>query len=149
MSERLSAHLWPKGFEPEPIEFVVTPELNQQFLYAVEDFHPRYVRETESGGPFVHPGLLLSMSNLPKSPSFYLDPSVGSVHAKEKAEFLRPALVGKRLRVTWKIADVYEKRGRLYHVRAYLICDDQGNEVLRRTSIGAFISHETHGTGSA
>jgi hypothetical protein len=33
----------------EPLEFVVTPELNQQYLYAVEDFHSWYIEATEFG----------------------------------------------------------------------------------------------------
>jgi len=54
----------------EPFEFLLTPELNQQYLFAAEDFHPRYFQETEIGSPIGHPGLLLNMSNATRSPSF-------------------------------------------------------------------------------
>lgn len=120
------------GDEFEPLEFVVTPELNQQYLYAEEDFHPRYLEETESGTPIVHPALLLNMSNTTRSPSYRVSPGLGTIHAGEETEFFNPAQVGNKLRVSWKVIDRFEKRGRIYHVREAFMVDDAGRPIIRR-----------------
>jgi acyl dehydratase len=131
------------GEELEPLEFVVTPELNQQYLYAEEDYHPRYYEESEDGPPLVHPTVLLNMSNTTRSPSFTLSPGLGAIHAGEETVFVSPARVGTCLRVTWKILEVFEKRGRVYHVREARIVDGDGREVLRRKLTGTFSSGKT------
>jgi len=130
------------GEEFEPYEFHVTPELNQQYLYGVEDYHPRYLEETELGLPIVHPALLLNQSNITRSPSFSLPPDIAAVHTADEVEFLSPARVGKRLRVTWKVTDIYEKRGRPYQVVEALIVDEDGVQILRRRSSNTFFERE-------
>jgi hypothetical protein len=122
------------GFEP--YTFQVTSELNEQYLYAVQDYHPRYLEERDSGSPWVHPGLLLNQSNLTRSPSFGLKAGMAGVHAKEEVEFLNPARVGKQFRVTWKVVDEYEKRDKLYTVVEALIVDEDGIEIMRRRTHG-------------
>ena len=52
MSEKKSGHLMKVGEEFEPLEFLVTPEMNQQYLYAEEDFHPRYIEASPRGAAF-------------------------------------------------------------------------------------------------
>jgi hypothetical protein len=138
MSEKKSAHLVQVGEEFEPLEFLVTPELNQQYLYAEEDFHPRYIEGSESGPAIVHPGLLLNMSNNTRSPSFYLPPGWAEVQAAEGTEYLNPARVGKKVRVTWKVVQAFEKRGRPWHVLDILIVDEDGVEILRRKMTNTF-----------
>ena len=122
------------GFEP--FTFQVTPELNEQYLYAVQDYHPRYLEERDSGSPWVHPGLLLNQSNLTRSPSFGLKAGMAPVHAKEEVEFLNPGRVGKQFKVTWKEVEEYEKRDKLYTVIEALIVDEDGKEILRRKTHG-------------
>jgi len=122
------------GFEP--YTFQVTPELNEQYLYALQDYHPRYLEERDSGFPWVHPGLLLNHSNLTRSPSFGLEAGMAGVHAKEEVEFLNPGKVGKKFRVTWKVVEEYEKRDKLYTVIEALIVDEGGTEIMRRRTHG-------------
>ena len=142
MSKKKSAHLMELGEEFEPLEFIVTPELNQQFLYGEEDYHPRYFEERESKPPIVHPGLLLNTSNNTRSPSFYLPPGWVEIHAVEETEYLNPAIVGKKLRITWEVVEAYQKRGRPWHVLDILIVDENGVEILRRKMTNTFASHE-------
>lgn len=142
MSEKKSAHLMGVGEEFEPLEFIVTPELNQQLLYGEEDYHPRYIESSKSGPPLVHPGLLLNMSNNTRSPSFHLPPGWAEIHAEEDTEYLNPARVGKKLRVTWKVVEAYQKRGRPWHVLDILIVDEDGVEILRRKMTNTFASWE-------
>ena len=140
--EKKSAHLMEVGEEFEPLEFIVTPEVNQQYLYAEEDFHPMYIEPRRDGPPFVHPGLLLNMSNNTRSPSFYLLPGFGEIHAEEETEYLNPGRVGKKFRVTWKVVDVFEKRGRPWHVLDILIVDEDGIQIMRRKMTNTFASRE-------
>jgi hypothetical protein len=130
------------GEQFAPLEFVVTPELNQQALFAEEDYHPRYIYGTESSPPIVHPGLLLNMSNNTRSPSFYLPPGWAEIHAAEDTEYLHPAYVGKKLRVTWKVEKVFERRGRPWHVLDILIVDEDGVEIMRRKMTNTFAAQE-------
>jgi hypothetical protein len=140
MNEKKSAYLMIVGEEFESLEFSVTPELNQQYLYAEENFDPRYIEGSEEGSPLVHPGLLYNLSNNTRSPSFYLPPGWGEIHAGEETQFLNPAKVGKRFRVTWKVIDVFEKRGRPWHVLDILITDEDGLPIMRRKMTNTFAS---------
>ncbi len=124
----------------EALEFLVTPDFNRQFLEAVEDLHPRYLHDTEDGPPIVHPALLINQSNVTRSPSFHLPPGMAAVHAREEIQFLSPARVGKSLRVSWRVTDIYEKRGRPYQVKQATIVDENGTEILRRTITDTFIN---------
>ena len=127
------AHEMEVGDAYEPLEFMITHEINQQFLFALEDFDPQYVNADDSGAALVHPVLLLHMSARTRSPSFRLAPNTGSIFAREHVEFLSPARVGQRLRVNWRIAEAYEKRGRPYQRIAIAVDDaDDGTPIIRR-----------------
>jgi len=126
----------------EPFEFHVTPEFNEQYLFAAEDYHPRYLGETDTGPPLVHPGLLLNQSNVTRSPSFSLRGWMAGIHAAEEVEFINPARVGKRFRVTWKVLEEYEKRGRHYTVIEALVAEEDGLEILRRRTHGLLVKKE-------
>ncbi len=142
MSNKKSAHLMEVGEEFEPLEFIVTPELNQQFLYGEEDYHPRYIEGSGSRPPLVHPGLLLNMSNNTRSPSFQLPDGWAEIHAVEETEYLNPAKVGKKIRITWKVIEAYQKRGRPWHILDILLVDEDGVKILRRKMTNTFASHE-------
>ena len=134
MTEKIDFRDVQVGYEYEPLEFLVTPEFNQQYLYAEEDFHPRYIEETENGPPIVHPALILNMSNNSRSPSFFLAPGVAGLHARDEAFFHNPARVGKKLKIIWKVVDTYEKRDRPYKVVECLVTDEDGIEIMKRLS---------------
>jgi len=126
------------GDEMEPLEFQVTSEFNKQYLDALEDNNPIYTEKNDFGASIVHPGLLINYSNTTRSPSFQLSPGVAAVHAKEEVQFMNPARVGKIFKVTWKVVEKYEKRGKIYHVKDILMKDEDGVEILRRKSTGIF-----------
>lgn len=71
------AHEMQSGDEYEPLEFEVTPDLNQQFLYAVEDFNPVFLEDMDGKPPLVHPVLLMHMSPRTRSPSYRQAPGMG------------------------------------------------------------------------
>lgn len=126
----------------EPLEFTVTPELNQQYLYAVEDFRSCYIEETELGPPIAHPALLLNMSNGTRSPSYSQPPGRAGFHARDETFFYNTARLGKKFRVTWNPIGSYEKRGRPYTVNDTLIVDEDGLEILRRLNHSTVASQE-------
>ena len=132
----------PGRTELEPLEYVVTPELNQQYLYSEEDFHLRYIEETESGPPIVHPALIFNMSNSTRSPSYQVPSGQAGFHSRDETFFCNPARVGKRIKVTWKLVGSYEKRGRPYSVNEILITNEDGLEIMRRLSHGTIASQE-------
>jgi acyl dehydratase len=122
------------GDEQEPLAFTVTPELNEQYVYAVEDYRPCYLRPGPWGAPLVHPALLLNMTSRTRSPSFTLPPGWSSIHARDETEFLKPARVGEALTVRWTVVDVYERKGRPYQAVECLVVDADGARVLRRVA---------------
>jgi hypothetical protein len=133
------AHELRPGDTYEPLRFTVTPELNQQFLFALEDYGDEYLGR--NGQPaIVHPVLLLHMSARTRSPSFRLGPGTGSVFARDSVAFHRPALVGEPLDVRWTIRDVYERKGRLYQALDTVIGAAGGHRVLRREAHSVFFT---------
>ncbi len=128
----------PGDVSPEPLEYMVTPELNQQFLFAEEDYNSCYLGGINGDIPVVHPALLLNWSNDTRSPS-YKAASLQSgkemwatIHTRDETFFINPARVGKKIKVTWNPVGLYEKRGRPYSVSEILVIDEDGVEIIRR-----------------
>lgn len=123
-----------------PLEYLVTPELNQQYCYGEEDFKPWYVEETEFGSPIAHPGLILNWSNATRSPAFVRGGPgrEGGVHTQDECFWYNPARVGKKIKVTWPtdFSAYYERRGRTYTISEILVVDEDGREIVRRLSRG-------------
>ncbi|MBI4192260.1 MAG: MaoC family dehydratase [Betaproteobacteria bacterium] len=136
------AHELVTGDTLDPLSFTVTPEWNQQYCYAQEDFDPRYLAGRDAGSAEVHPTLLLSMSAYTKSPSFRLAPGTGSIMGEQSCTFLSPAAVGKRLDVTFHVVATYEKRDRRFEVVESTVTDEDGTLILRRESHLTFGSNE-------
>ncbi|MFC1940606.1 hypothetical protein ACFLXO_08010, partial [Chloroflexota bacterium] len=127
----------------EPLEYVVTPPLNQQFCYGEEDYKPWYIEETEIGPPITHPGLLLNWSNRTRSPSARIIPAQWGLHARDEDFFYNPVRVGQKVRVTWPgMIGTYEKRGRPWEAYQCLVVDEDGKVVLRRISHGTYASQQ-------
>lgn len=132
------AHELRAGDTYEPLEFTVTADINQQFLYAVEDYSPIYLEGRDGRPPVVHPVLLMHMSPRTRSPSYRQAPGMGSAFARDRSRYCNPGYVGSRFRVTWTVTDTYEQRGRIYQDYVALICDGDGIEILRRELSSTF-----------
>ena len=134
------AHELQAGEQYAPLDFAITPEVNQQFCFSLEDYNPDYVGGGPEGadGALVHPVLLLHMSARTRSPSFRLAPGMGSVFARESVEFLKPARVNAPLRATWTIREVYEKRGKLYQALEIGVYERDGERLLKREMHSVF-----------
>ena len=126
------AHELAPGDACASLEFTVSPSLNQQILYAQEDFDPRYTGDGDGSPAEVHPALLLQMSANTRSPSFKLAPGTGSLLAEATVHFHTPATVGTALRVDWMVTGEYEKRGRRYCIMEARMTTGDGRPVLTR-----------------
>ncbi len=133
------AHQLRPGDAYAPLRFSVSEELNQQYLFALEEYGQQYLR-IEGSRALVHPVLLLHMSARTRSPSFRLAPGMGSVFAKDAVSFCRPAYVEELLEVTWTIREVYERKGRLYQALDTLVAAPDGEPVLRREAHSVFFT---------
>ena len=126
------AHELVPGDTYEPLEIVIEPEMNQQVLFAQETFDSRYLEDNADQPAMINPALLLQLAANTKSPSFKLAEGTGSVLAEASTEFLYPAYVGERLRVSWRVTNAYEKRDRQYYVMEALMENGSGVAILRR-----------------
>lgn len=142
------AHEMRKGDSYEGMKFSVSSELNQQFLYALEEFDHEYVVSSGPGAK-VHPVILLHMSARTRSPSFHLPENMGSVFARDRVKFLAPARVGETLAVSWQIVDVYEKRGRVYQALETHITGNGGQKLLTREAHSVFYMKNINNGGGA
>ena len=128
------------GEEFEPSELYVTKEFNNNYLHAVEDLNTRYTEHTTNYSPVIHPGLLINYSNITRSPSFYLPSGMAAIHTHEEIHFLEPGRLERRLTITWKVVESYEKRGRPYQVVNSSITDEQqGKFIIRRTTTNVYV----------
>jgi hypothetical protein len=134
------AHELQAGEEYAPLDFTVTRDLNQQFLYAVEDFDPLYLEGRDGKPALVHPVLLMHMSPRTRSPSYRQAPGMGSAFARDRSSYLAPAYVGSPLRVSWKVTKTYEQRGKIYQDYVAVVTDESGKPVLRRELASTFFS---------
>ena len=141
------ADLYRASDEFEPLEFRVTGEWNVQFQEALQAYYPRYASETEFSPPLVVPGLLIANSNVTRSPGFKLDPGMAAVHVMEEVQYINPGRAGKKFRVTWKVVDFYEKRGRPYQVKEALIVDEDGVKIIRRRMTDTYVGGPYKGIG--
>lgn len=132
MMSNLRADELEVGDEFAPFEFHVSEEMNENFLHAIEDLHPRYLVQAGSHPALVHPALLINFSNNTRSPSFQLPPGMAAIHTHENVEHTSPAHVGKRFRVSWIVTARYERRGRQYQIVDAPIVDEDGKLVLKR-----------------
>lgn len=134
------AHELRAGDRYEPFEFTATHDLNQQWLFAVEDYHPRYIDGADGQPPLVHPIMLMQMSPRTRSPSFRQAPDLGSALARDCTTFLRPVPVGTRLKVEWEVTNTYEQRHKIYQDYVATILDPEGRVVMRREISSTFFS---------
>jgi len=132
------SHELQAGDTYEPLTFVVTPELNQQFLYALENFDPRYIESRGGLRPLVHPVILLHHTPRTRSPSYRLAPGMGSVFARDRTHFLSPARVGERLHISWRIDACYDKNGRLFQDYTASVTNDADTKILDRQMTSVF-----------
>lgn len=134
------AHEMQAGDRYAPLRFTATAELNQQFLFAVDDFNPLFLEGRDGQPPLVHPVLLMHMTPRTRSPSYRQAPGMGSAFARDRSAYRAPAYVGSTLLVEWEVTQTYEQRGKIYQDYRATIRDENGREVLRRELASTFFT---------
>lgn len=134
------AHELQAGDRYASLEFTVTPEMNQQALFSVEDFNPLYIHGGDGHGPLVHPVVLMHMSPRTRSPSYRQASDMGSALARDRSIFLGVAEVGEVLHIDWLISQTYEQRGRIYQDYVASVTNAAGKAVLRREMSATFFT---------
>ena len=123
------------GDEYQPLTLNITSDLNQQFTKALDCTNSRYEN-------YVHPSIFFSFCSITQSPSFVLDKNVNAVAAKFENEFIKTAKLERKYTIYWKVADVYEKRSRLYQICDVTVLDQDGDEVVKRKINNTFVGGE-------
>jgi len=135
------AHELQAGDTYVSLEFSVSADFNQQFLYAVEDYNPLYFEGRDGNPPIVHPAVLMYYSPRTRSPSFRQRADMGSAMARDSAEYFGPAYVGRTLRIDWRITSTYEKRDKIYQEYIAEVVDvGTANLLLRRAMASTFFT---------
>jgi len=142
MPKEKYAHEMIAGDHYAPLIFSVDPSMNEQYLFSVQDYDPRYWAGENGRPALVHPVLLLQMTPRTRSPSWNLAPGMGSVLGQEKTEFLSSGRIGEQFRVEWTVLDVYEKRGRPYHNTETKMFGGDGRLIMRRELHSTFFMRE-------
>ncbi len=136
------AHQLRPGDAYAPLELCISPALNDQFLFALQDFRADCLGAPGRERALVHPALLLHVSARTRSPSFRLPAGIGSVFARDSVSFLAPAYIGERLQVNWIIRAVYERRGRMYQALETVVANEAGRPILRREAHSLFFARD-------
>ena len=118
------------GDELGSIEFTITEEMVERNAWSRDDYNPWYMEESPFGGRIV-PITLLTLYDSLVFYGYYAYPPGGSLHAKEEFEYIKPFKVGKKVRMTGKLIDRYERKGRDFFIAEFSVVDEDGVEVIR------------------
>ncbi|MCH8205441.1 MAG: MaoC family dehydratase N-terminal domain-containing protein [Chloroflexi bacterium] len=133
------------GAESEPVTYEVEKGALIRFVEAIEDPNPVYsderaAREARYGGLIAPPTFFDSMISGPMRVPFE-NPYKGSLEGGSQWRYFEPVRPGDRITVTSRIAEIYERRGRLgsmlFVVREIGYMNQFGKRVAerRRTAI--------------
>jgi acyl dehydratase len=112
------------------LEFTISEEMVERNAWANDDYNPWYMDESPFGGRIASPVLLASF-DARLFYGYYAYPAGGSLFAKQEFEYLAPIKIGKPYRITGKLAEIYQRRGRTFFKVAMSVTDEAGAEVMR------------------
>jgi acyl dehydratase len=118
------------GDELGSIDFVITEEMVERNAWANDDYNPWYMDDSPFGGRIVSPVFLASF-DARVFYGYYAYPAEGSLFAKQEFEYIAPIRVGERYRITGRLAEIYERKGRFFYKTAMSVTDASGVEVMR------------------
>lgn len=113
------------------VEFTITPEWVDRYAFAADDYNPWYMEDSPFGGRIASPvAAVIQMNQM--WVDFYIWPYPGGgLHAKQEFEFFKPLKVGEKVKISSKIADKYNKRGRDFFVMESVVTDKTGEMIVR------------------
>jgi acyl dehydratase len=125
-------------------EYVLTPELAQEYAEGIADPNPWYREQSPFGTPVANPMLIVAQhARLLKT----MYATAGNVHTRHETQFLNPARIGTAIHLYGKLVDKYIRRGREYLVVECRSVDQNGDEICRdrRTIIIRYAKHPEGG----
>lgn len=122
-----------------PTVHVVSPDENEQILFAVGDYNPCYLPSKGGTPGLVHPAFLLRL-NVRELATYRPTPTSVGVHARDEVRFYRPIRVNEPFAVTWTVERFYEKKGKPYWVRRMVITNEAGETCMTRLMHVAFVN---------
>jgi hypothetical protein len=118
------------GTETGQVDFVVTDEMVDQYLGAVE-LDDRWLQGLD-GGARVAPLDLVPKMAMRTLFIEYAFANIGpSIRVKQAYKFLKPVKIGTRVRATGRIADKYEKRDKRFVAFEAVFEDEAGTPLIR------------------
>ncbi|MEE9198418.1 MAG: MaoC family dehydratase N-terminal domain-containing protein [Dehalococcoidia bacterium] len=127
------------GVESEPITYDVEKGHIQRFAEAIEDPNPLWQDEAEAsrtpyGGVVAPP--TFARAFLDRSEDDSLSSAARVLDGGSQWEYYGPVKVGDRITVTSKLADLFQKEGRLgtmtFHIREITFTNQNGEVVVKR-----------------
>lgn len=129
----------PVGAALGPVDETLTPELVRRYAASLETANPWYRDRSPFGAAVVPVSLLEHLALLLWSLHYNLVIPGGRVHSRTETRLTRPALVGSRVRISGRVVDKYERRGKFYVVYDAQVVDQQGQELVTVRLTQAFL----------
>lgn len=120
------------GEELESVTVEVTGDMVGEYGEILGDKNPYYARNEDFAGPIGPPSMASILASKPFDARY--NPEPGGIHAKQEFEFHNPILPGTEVRISGKVVDKYEKRGRKYIVFETRIEDEEGRLLVKSKS---------------
>lgn len=121
--------------------YVISPQLVQEYVDAVEDHNPWYFDSSPFGGP-VAPSLIRH-SEVYVDRRWYLPNIYGNLHTKQEWELFAPIMVGESISAHSLVVERYAKRSRDYVVNEVLLLGDDGRLRVRSRTHQSFLQDKS------
>ncbi|MBI4641128.1 MAG: MaoC family dehydratase [Candidatus Tectomicrobia bacterium] len=116
------------GEELEPAEYTISEKEVKEYADKLDEHHPWHLHDSPFGGKIAHPLMTAVDATKLLRTKYSL---AGVVHTKSECEFINPARVGQPIRVTGKIVDKYQRRGRDFIVVDSVTSHTDGTEIVK------------------
>src|ERR1041384_7443531 len=101
------------GEEFGPLEVVISDHAVKSYVYALDDYHPWYLRDSPPGGP-IAPSALLTRALLDLVHLKYDAVRLRALHVREELRLFGTVNVGQRVTLRGRVTKKFMKRGEPY-----------------------------------
>ena len=119
------------------IEFMVTDQMIDEYLEAMEFSHPWF---TTGAAPYpsrLAPSDMIAKLAMTEVFQNYIQRELGpNMRARQAFKFYAPIRVGMKVKATGRLAEKYERRGKRFVTMEALFTDEQGAALLLDVSAG-------------
>jgi acyl dehydratase len=123
-----------------PLEVVISDHAAKSYAYALDDYHPWYLRDSALGGP-IAPSALLTRALLDLMYLEYDAVRLRALHVRQELQMFGTVKVGQRLTLRGRVMDKFMKRGEPYVVLAAEAAADDGEPLIRTKQTELFRSN--------